>query len=62
MDGVWEEGSGYVKMARNLNFLEKNDNEVDGSTSEEKEDWSNPSTEPMTVMTTTDCCCGVQAH
>ena len=29
---------GGVKMARNLNFLEKDDNEVDGSTVKEKED------------------------
>ena len=43
-------------MAKNLNFLEKNVNEVDGSTSEEKEDLSNPSTKPMVVMTTYFCC------
>ena len=36
-------------------------NENKGRNSEEKEEWSNPSTKPMTVMTT-DCCCGFQAH
>ena len=35
-DEIWEEESGYVKIARNLNFLEKYDNEVDGRNSEEK--------------------------
>ena len=28
--------SGYAKMARNLNFLEKDDNEVDGRNNKEK--------------------------
>ena len=37
-------------MVRNLNILEKDDNEADGGNSEEKEKWSNPPTNPMTVM------------
>ena len=35
-------------MARNLNFQEKDDNEVDVRNNEEKEEWSNPSTKPIT--------------
>ena len=33
-----EQGSEYVKMMRNLNFLEKDENEVDGRNIEEKEE------------------------
>ena len=44
-------------MARYLNILEKDDSEVDGGNSEEKEEWNNPSTNPIA-----DGCFGFQAH